>query len=214
MLNKTDDPDALVTVQIHELEGHTETVEFCKFDASGKFCVTAGMNNHLRVWDVAQGFTLKQTVEEIPVEDMLFVEWHPTAPVLMTGGKDYMIWVVNAVKGKIMQQFMGHEGDVVGAQFTKEDGGKQIVSVSTDKTVKLWNPVQGTCIQTIRNGDGKIPYHTDEIQCFDLHPTRPLILTGDCTGGVYGAHYGTGEVVGRVGSHKDSVESVVINQEL
>lgn len=74
--------------------------------------------------------------------------------------------------------------------------------------------MQGTCIQTIRNGDGKIPYHTDEIQCFDLHPTRPLILTGDCAGGVFGAHYGTGEVVGQVGSHKDSVESVVISKEL
>lgn len=43
----TDTPktDPLQCVQIHELEGHTETVEFCKFDSTGKFLVTAGMNN-------------------------------------------------------------------------------------------------------------------------------------------------------------------------
>lgn len=61
------------------------------------------MNNHLRVWDVAKGFALKKQIDEIPVEDMLFVEWHHTAPVLLTGGKDYMMWLVNALNGKIMQ---------------------------------------------------------------------------------------------------------------
>jgi len=60
------------------------------------------MNNQLRVWDVARGFALKKVVEDIPVEDMLFVEWHPTAPVLLTGGKDFMIWILNAANGKIM----------------------------------------------------------------------------------------------------------------
>lgn len=108
---------------------------------------------------------------------------------------------------------MGHEGDVLGAQFTKEDGGKHIVSISADKTVKYWKPVDGTCIQTTRNG-GKIGYHEDEIQCFDLHPSRPLIMTGDVKGRVCGAHFGTGEVLGTVGTHKDTVESIVISKEL
>lgn len=119
---------------------------------------------------------------------MLFVEWHPKAPVVMTGGKDYMIWVVNAMSGKIMQQFMGHEGDVVMAMFTKHDDGKQIISCSTDKTVKLWNPMTAECIMTTRTGSDKgKPYHDDEIQCFDLHPTRPLIMTGGASGKVFGA---------------------------
>ena len=59
-----------------ELAGHTETVEFCKFDSTGKWLVTGGMNNFLRVWDVQNGFTLKQTIENIPQEDLNFVEWH------------------------------------------------------------------------------------------------------------------------------------------
>ena len=49
-----------------ELEGHTETVEFCKFDASGKWLVTGGMNNVLRIWDVVNGFVLKRTLDAVP----------------------------------------------------------------------------------------------------------------------------------------------------
>ena len=59
-----------------ELEGHTETVEYCKFDNSGKWLVTGGMNNVLRIWDVLNGFTLKRTLDAIPQEDLNFVEWH------------------------------------------------------------------------------------------------------------------------------------------
>ena len=45
--------------RVCELAGHTETVEFCKFDSTGKWLVTGGMNNFLRVWDVQNNFTLK-----------------------------------------------------------------------------------------------------------------------------------------------------------
>ena len=54
--NKEAQPEAVVqysysTEQGCELPGHTETIEFCKFDASGRWLVTGGMNNLLRVWD-------------------------------------------------------------------------------------------------------------------------------------------------------------------
>lgn len=157
---------------------------------------------------------MKNTIEEIPAEDMNFLEWHPTAPLFLTGGKDFMIWMVNAGNGKVMNSFIGHDQDVLMAQFTKADGGKQIVSCSADKTVKLWHPNQGECIMTTRNGGDKKPYHDDEIQCFALHPSRPLIMTGGSEGSVYGAHYVTGEISGRISKHNDSVESVALSEEL
>lgn len=50
--------------------------------------------------------------------------------------------------------------------------------------------------------------------CMALHPTRPLVLTGGSEGCVYGAHYATGEISGRVGKHKDGCESVCLSEEL
>lgn len=92
----------LKAVKLHELEGHNETIEFCKFDSTGNWLATGGMNNQIRVWDVVNGFTLKKLVEEIPIDDMNFLEWHPTGPVFLTGGKDYMIWMISAQNGKVI----------------------------------------------------------------------------------------------------------------
>ena len=54
------------TELVAELPGHTETVEFTKFDSSGKWIATGGMNNLLRIWDVQNGYALKQTLTCIP----------------------------------------------------------------------------------------------------------------------------------------------------
>ena len=56
-------PSPFAVELVCELPGHTETVEFCKFDASGKWLCTGGMNNQLRIWDVQNGFTLKKTLD-------------------------------------------------------------------------------------------------------------------------------------------------------
>lgn len=56
-----------------ELSGHTETVEFAKFNFDGKYLVTGGMNNTLRVWDVETGCTLKTLLEGGSSEDLNFV---------------------------------------------------------------------------------------------------------------------------------------------
>lgn len=47
------------TKLLTELQGHTETVEFAKFSYDGRYLVTGGMNNLLRVWDVEAAFALK-----------------------------------------------------------------------------------------------------------------------------------------------------------
>ena len=84
-------------VKTGELEGHTETVEFIKFNFDGKFCVTGGMNNALRVWAVDEDpethnftFTSKIKLENGPSdgEDINVVEWHPKGNAVLCGGKD------------------------------------------------------------------------------------------------------------------------------
>jgi WD40 repeat protein len=41
-------------------------VELAKFSSDGRYLVTGGMNNLLRVWDVDAGFSLKLTIDSIP----------------------------------------------------------------------------------------------------------------------------------------------------
>ena len=56
----------MTTEMVCELKGHTETVEFVKFDSSGKWLVTGGMNNVLRIWDVEKNFELKKELDQVP----------------------------------------------------------------------------------------------------------------------------------------------------
>jgi WD40 repeat protein len=56
----------------------------------------------------------------------------------MAGGVDQGIYLVNAVNGKLMGSFYGHIGDIHAAEFTKHDKAKQVISVSSDMTVRRW----------------------------------------------------------------------------
>jgi WD40 repeat protein len=90
------------------------------------------MNNNLRIWDANNDYKLHKTLDVVPQEDLFFAEWHPSAPVILAGGVDCVIYVVNAVNGNLMGSFYGHEKDVLCAEFTKHDKFKQIISCSAD----------------------------------------------------------------------------------
>jgi WD40 repeat protein len=88
------------SIFVVELEGHTETVEFIKFNHDGKLLVTGGMNNALRIWNTeTNDFELKYTITDGPNDDLNFLEWHPKGNVFITGGKDYLIWLYNGTNG-------------------------------------------------------------------------------------------------------------------
>lgn len=93
---------------LKELGGHTETVEYAKFNHDGKLLVTGGMNNALRIWDTEKGCTLKCTIENGPTEDLNFVEWHPKGNVILAGGKDFNLWLFNGQNGEFMNCMSGH----------------------------------------------------------------------------------------------------------
>jgi WD40 repeat protein len=95
------------------------------------------------------------------------------------------------------------------------DGGKHIISSSADSTIKLWSPIKGNCIMTIKNNNSSgeaAAFHTCEIMTFALHHERPMIISGDYDGKVFYSHYLTGEIGGKLGTHVDSVESIDINK--
>lgn len=125
-----------------------------------------------------------------------------------------MIWMVNALSGKVVKNFIGHEEKVIFARFSIFDGGKQIISCSSDQTLRLWSPSTAECIIKLRHQGGKASYHNEVILCFALHTSRPLVLSGGIDGTVYAAHYQTGEIQGMIGKHTDSVESIDICEEL
>lgn len=108
----------------------------------------------------------------MPKADLNFVEWHHQAPVLITGGKDLVVWLINALNGKVLASFFGHEDEVLSAKFSIEDKGKHIVSCSSDRTIRVWSPMTQDCVTKIKShGYGSEKhFHEKSILCFALHP--------------------------------------------
>lgn len=201
--------------KIGELEGHTETVEFIKFNHDGKLCVTGGMNNALRVWALEQNpdpttqdhkMKLKTTLVNGPGdgEDILFVEWHPKGNAVLCGGKDYCIYLLNGATGDFLACFTGHEDTVLACKFTFN--GKLIVSASNDASLRVWSPIKQECISVIKPRNKSTKFHTTGINCFALHPEQPYCISGDLAGAVYYSNYLTGEIGHQMGQHDNSVE--------
>lgn len=133
-----------------------------------------------------------------PKDDLNFVSWHPKGNVLLTGGKDNLIWLMNGTNGNYISCLGGHKDEVLSASFTECDQGKLIVSSSADKTIRVWSPRKaqqgngGECLRVIKLSHQGSSWHDAAINCFALHHSQPLIVSGDLTGQVFCSNYQTG----------------------
>ena len=192
---KSEEDKKFECVKVGELAGHTESVEFVRFSFDGKLCLTGGMNNVLRVWQMdaenPQVFKEKCKLENGPAEsdDIGFVDWHPKGNAVLCGGKDYMIWLMNGATGDFLACLSGHEAEVLAAKFTVANGGKQIVSAGADKSIRVWSPANQKCLHVIKKRPAAPDFHAAGINVFELHHEWPLVVSGDLDGVVCHSNY-------------------------
>lgn len=110
----------------------------------------------------------------------------------------------NGNNGQYMNIFQGHSAPVTGGKFTPE--GHYIVSISEDKSLRVWNPKSGENIHKIA---GKIKiiiynkfknnlgygFHDDVITSLDFHSKLPVVLTGSLDRTACLSNYSSGKVI-------------------
>ena len=135
--------DKIKTKLFEIKEGFKDSIEYIKFNFDHKFLLITGSGNPIRIYKVTEeeGEGMFQFKTEMETgDDISFVNWHSKANLFLTGGKDMMVWMFNAINGEFTT-YVGHEDCVTGAEFTPD--GKLIVSISDDSTAKVWNPRTG-----------------------------------------------------------------------
>ncbi len=116
------------------LEADSKEVVSLTWSADGKFLASGGASGKVILWDMPAGTKFVETNFKSKVNT---VSISPDVQYLAAAGvgKKISIWNINTKE--ITKEFEAHSSDVSGIAFS--DDGKLLISVSKDKSLKLWD---------------------------------------------------------------------------
>jgi WD40 repeat protein len=137
-------------------------VDGIAYDPKGDRLATSCHDGKVRIWDIKKGnavhtmthMTPNNMTQQPPA--VYCVAWSPDGKQLASGGLDYSIKIWNAADGKLVKEIKGfnektspkgHHDGVFCIAYSPD--GKQIVSGSSDRTIKVWNAVDGNFIREL-----------------------------------------------------------------
>lgn len=127
--------------QVRTLKGHNDAIYDLAFNPAGTVLASASGDQTVKLWQVSTGIRL-DTLSQ-PLKEQFCVSFSPDGQAVVAGGVDNRLRVWKLMSADIPQinplllSRFAHEGPLVQLAFSKD--GKQLVSVSEDRTVKLWD---------------------------------------------------------------------------
>ncbi len=162
---------------------HTDSVVFAKFNRDGRNLATGSLDNCILLYgsNSKNQFSLRERFSQIS-EEILFLEWHPLGEVVVAGGKDSLIWVINGISGQAMHTLSGHSQQVSSGGFC--NNSKFIYCCSTDNTIRLWN-IPKSQSKVIRPPPNSVK---GGLNCCHHHLKIPIIIAGSTEGSLLFVH--------------------------
>lgn len=166
---------------VKTIQGHTGWVRDIAPSIDGKFLVSTGDDMTLRLWDISGKPENKLTLFGhenfneccaiapatsyqylVPLTGLKISSAGSTAEFMATGSRDKTIKLWDA-RGTCLMTLSGHDNWVRAVVF--HPGGKYLLSVSDDKTIRVWDLSQeGKCVKTISDA------HDSFITCLKWVP--------------------------------------------
>ncbi|KAM7492669.1 hypothetical protein LguiA_035590 [Lonicera macranthoides] len=128
--------------------------------------------NRVTVYQCLEGgviAVLQSYIDEDKDESFYTVSWACNVdgtPLLVAGGINGIIRVIDAGNEKIHKCFVGH-GDSINEIRTQTLKPSLVLSASKDESVRLWNVHTGICILIFAGAGG----HRNEVLSVDFHPS-------------------------------------------
>jgi len=171
------------------------------FSPDEKKLVIADGAGPVWVWDAGEGDNVYKITEHINAA--FEVAYSPDGNLIASAGWDDIVRVVNVrdnpngLAGTVLYELKGRS-----VAFSSD--GKQIVSGSRDKTVRLWDLATGEQV-------GELKGHRDKVNSVAFSPDGKQIVSGTVGGQVLVWDSATGEQVGELKGHSCRVYSVAFS---
>ncbi|XP_056631843.1 periodic tryptophan protein 2 homolog [Diorhabda sublineata] len=134
-------------VTFHE---HTSAVTGVAFSGNKKFLVSASLDSTVRAFDVIRYRNFKTFTSTRPVQ-FSCIGVDSSGEFVAAGGQDiFEIYLWSVKTGRLLEILAGHEGPVSSLVFSPTLASTVMVSVSWDKTMKIWDAIEkGSAHETI-----------------------------------------------------------------
>ena len=155
---------------LRTLEGHEEVMSTVAWSPDNSRLLSSSFDRTIKIWNPQSGeciSTFQTEIHEITCSD-----WS-------RDGKHFLVCGAQALEirdsqtGQIIQQFEGHQAQVVFAHQNSK--GDRIATTSQDATIKIWDTSTGQCLQTL---SGPFP----PSYCVIFHPNDEMIASGHLDG--------------------------------
>lgn len=125
----------------------------------------------VEVFDVATG-KLLQGWRHLPTAPVLALAWNAAGTAVAAGRLDNTVLLCPMGQAQC-QVFEGHGNRVQGVAFSSD--GKQLISASLDKSIKIWNVDTGHCVHTL-------PDTQRQLMALALDPTSNALAAAERNG--------------------------------
>eukprot|EP00762_Andalucia_godoyi_P000195 ANDGO_02362.mRNA.1 putative WD repeat-containing protein alr2800 len=137
--------------------------------------ITCSMDKSIKFASVETGLVSRTLVGH--TKSVKAIDWNPSKKLVVSGGLERDIFIWNPFIDHPLSVLKGHKAPVVRVFFNADDN--QIISLSQDKMIKVWDIRSYRCLQTLE--DNYTKYSPDDeltSMVFD-HSRKRLITAGN-----------------------------------
>jgi len=160
-----------IEIPHHELitfEGHTNDVLSVCFSPDGKYALSGGRDNTIKLWDIASGNEIKSFEGHNSM--VTSVNFSPDGKFALSASNDYTLKLWDITSGIEIKTFKGPGYSFLTTTCFSPDG-KYAISGSFDNILVLWDIESGNEIKSFKG-------HTGTIFSVDFSPDGKFVLSG------------------------------------